>query len=367
MYPDGEDVALLVIGAPKTGKDKLVENKAKVVHRIQLLAETLTTDADVKKHLQSVEDAIWASKPPVTQRVWILVSNLEVQLVDEESRRLAVDLLDKLLIGDRDNPRAVVVTSSVDPIAHFQELFSEERAGIYSDDAPEVSLSRAAHLLSRFERWYVPLSTMNSTQCRHAWDSWWRYKPENWPAAMKVELQGIGPLVKVPRELIADFAGDEKVSFAKLVRELRRRANAYYELLWTSCTRKEKLVLIQLAQEGFVTAQSWDVVAPLVAKGLIVERPVPTIFNHTFRDFLMDIERSGVVQEWERMDGNGLWQISGRLIGASLLAGGLFYLLTQDFSVQSLLPIASGTGMFGAPLFRTIIAKVSGRSLDATA
>ena len=81
----------------------------------------------------------------------------------------------------------------------------------------------------------------------------------------------------------------------------------------------------------------------------------------------MDIERSGVVQEWERMDGNGLWQVSRWLIGASLLAGGLFYLLTQDFSVQSLLPIASGTGMFGAPLFRTIIAKVSGRSLDATA
>ena len=364
--PDDEDVALLVIGAPKTGKDALVADKVKVVHRIRLLDGELT-DADVKKHLQSVEDAIWASKSPVKQRFWILVSNLEAQLVDEESRRLVLELLDKLLIKDADYPRAVVVTSSVDPIAHFQELFSEERAGIYSDDAPEVSLSRAAHLLSRFERWYVPLSTMNSTQCRHAWDSWWRYKPENWPAAMKVELQGIGPLVKVPRELIADFAGDEKVSFAKLVRELRRRANAYYELLWTSCTRKEKLVLIQLAQEGFVTAQSWDVVAPLVAKGLIVERPVPTIFNHTFRDFLMDIERSGVVQEWERMDGNGLWQISGRLIGASLLAGGLFYLLTQDFSVQSLLPIASGTGMFGAPLFRTIIAKVSGRSLDATA
>ena len=158
---------------------------------------------------------------------------------------------------------------------------------------------------------------------------------------------GYRPAGQGSGELTADFAGDEKVSFAKLVRELRRRANAYYELLWTSCTRKEKLVLIQLAQEGFVTAQSWDVAAPLVAKGLIVERPVPTIFNHTFRDFLMDIERSGVVQEWGRMDGNGLWQISGRLIGASLLAGGLFYLLTQDFSVQSLLPIASGTGMFG--------------------
>jgi hypothetical protein len=55
------------------------------------------------------------------------------------------------------------------------------------------------------------------------------------------------------------------------------------------------------------------------------------------------------------------------MIGASLLAGGLFYLLTQDFSVQSLLPVVSGTGMFGAPLFRTIVAKVTGNSAGATA
>jgi hypothetical protein len=366
--PGNGSLALLVIGPPKTGKDEKVETKKGIdlIHRVRLLDGKLT-DADVKKHLQKVEDAIFEKKSPANERVWILVSNLEAQLVDEECRRLVLRLLDKLLISHDDHPRAVVVTTSVDPIAHFQELFSEERDGIYTDDAPEVSLSRAALLLSRFERLYVPLAIPDSIQCRLAWDSWWRYKPENWRAAKDVELKGLGPLVQVPDELTAAFAGEEKVPFAKLVREVRRRANAYYELLWTSCTRKEKLVLIQLAQEGFVTAQSWDVVAALVAKGLIVERPVPTIFNHTFRDFLVDIERSGVVQEWERMEGNGLWQVSGRLIGASLLAGGLFYLLTQDFTVQSLLPIVSGTGMFGAPLFRTIVAKLSGKSLGATA
>ena len=318
------------------------------------------------KYIQKVEDAIWAKKPPAGERIWILVSNLEAQLVDEKCRCLVLTLLDRLLISAANHPRGVVVTTSVDPIAHFRELFSEERNGIYTDDAPEVSLSRAALLLSRFERRYVPLATPSTKQCRHAWDSWWRYKPNKWSEAMQVELNGLGPLVQVPQELTAAFAGREEVPFAELVRELKRRVNAYYELLWTNCTRKEKLVLIQLAQEGFVTAQSWDVVATLLAKGLIVERPDPTIFNHTFRDFLIDIERSGVVQEWERMEGSGLWQVSGRLIGSSLLAGGLFYLLTQDFSVQSLLPIVSGTGMFGAPLFRTIVAKVSGNSVGAT-
>src|SRR6185503_7638574 len=153
-------------------------------------------------------------------------------------------LLDKLLISHDDHPRAVVVTTSVDPIAHFQELFSEERDGIYTDDAPEVSLSRAALLLSRFERWYVPLAFMSSSECRHAWDSWWRYTPTRWQPAVDVEFAGLRPLAHVPREVKASFADHSHVPFGKLVREIRRRAVAYYDLLWTSCTRKEKLVLI---------------------------------------------------------------------------------------------------------------------------
>jgi len=97
----------------------------------------------------------------------------------------------------------------------------------------------------------------------------------------------------------------------------------------------------------------------LVAKGLITERPAPTIFNYTFRAFLREIERDQVVHEWERMEGSGLWVVAGRLIASTLVAGGLFYLLTQDFSVQTLLPIISGSGFFGVPLIRDLLARVS--------
>jgi hypothetical protein len=136
-------------------------------------------------------------------------------------------------------------------------------------------------------------------------------------------------------------------------------------MLWTSCARSEKLVLIQLAQEGFVTTQSADVVAPLIAKGIIVERPTPAIFNRTFRDFLLNIERDDVVQRWERGEGHGLWVVAGRLIGSSVILGLIFFLLTQDVSVQSLLPVVSGTGLFGIPLVRAILARLSGKTVES--
>jgi hypothetical protein len=130
--------------------------------------------------------------------------------------------------------------------------------------------------------------------------------------------------------------------------------------LWTTCSRSEKLVLIQLAHEGFVNPKSKDVVTQLINKGLITEHPSPMVFNYTFRAFLRSIERSHPIAEWERMEGSGLWVVAGRLVASSMVAGGAFYLITQGFSVQSLLPIISGSGVFGVPFVRDVLARLSG-------
>jgi hypothetical protein len=97
------------------------------------------------------------------------------------------------------------------------------------------------------------------------------------------------------------------------------------------------------------------------AKGLIVNEPFFAIFNRTFRDFLIDIERNEVIPQWERTEGRGLWVTAGRLIGSSVVAGGIFYLLTQDVSVQSLIPVVSGTGLFGTPIVRSFLARFSAK------
>ena len=110
-----------------------------------------------------------------------------------------------------------------------------------------------------------------------------------------------------------------------------------------------------------MTPQSVDCVQALIAKGLIVLRPGPAIFNYTFREFLRRIERIERVREWEQFEGQGLWVVAGRLIASSVVAGGLFFLLTQGYSVEGLLPVLSGTGVFGVPLVRNVIARFSSK------
>jgi len=364
---------VLLIGPPRTGKDETVKKVVKDMtgaepaFRLFLLDATLTDNfiGEARLKLDRAINAApsgAATNPPI----WVHLSNLEAQLVDETARGQVLRLITKLLEGPPTRPVALVITTTVDPVAHFKELFSDERRGIYADHVPEIALSNAALILTRCRRCFVPLGTRKSDDIRVMWEQWRTYKPLAWETTLESELLAFPPLEPICRELKGLWAGRSTppqtgVPLDELLHGIRSQTLPFYELLWTSCTRDEKLVLIQLAQEGFITAQCWDVAAPLVAKGLIVNEPFLAIFNRTFRDFLIEIERNEVIQQWERTEGRGLWVTAGRLIGSSVVAGGIFYLLTQDVSVQSLIPVVSGTGLFGTPIVRSLLARFSGK------
>ena len=364
---------VLLIGPPRTGKDEIVGavikkvTHAEPICRLRLIDVPLT-DNYIRETRLTVERAIGAP-PRATDdpTIWVHLSNLEAQLVDKASRAQILRLIAKLLDSPPTRPVALIITSSVDPVAHFTELFDDERRDIYTDHVPEIALSTAALLLSRSRRCFAPLGKRKSNDIRRMWERWRRYEPSEWRETLQDELSAFAPLKPIYCELTGLWhkrtgTATNGVPLDELLRGIRAATLPFYELLWTSCTRDEKLVLIQLAQEGFITAQCWDVAAPLVAKGLIVNEPFFAIFNRTFRDFLIDIERSEVIQQWERTEGRGLWVTAGRLIGSSVVAGGIFYLLTQDVSVQSLIPVVSGTGLFGTPIVRSFLARFAAKA-----
>jgi hypothetical protein len=353
---------VMLIGPPRTQKDTLVTKAVKApICRFPLL------DATIDDKFRGEADAIVTARAADRNcldskgRLWIHVSNLEAQLVSAEQRTAVLDFLESLLKRKVGEPaRIVVVTTNIDPIAQFKEIFTTERKGIYDDGIPEVQFSRSSLLLSRFHRCFFPIKEQSHT------DPWWNYDPEDWPRALAWEAADYPPLVEVSSAVTAvlqDAKGlRPRVERAELLQLFQNKALATYDLIWASCTRCEKIALIQLAQEGFVTTANREIVWGLVNKGLIVERPMPAIFNASFREYLRDIEHNKVVEQWEREDGDGLWVVAGRLVASTLIAGGLFYLTTQDFSVDSLLPVVSGTGLFGAPAVRALFARISARA-----
>jgi hypothetical protein len=354
----GPNSGILVIGSPRGEKDRIAaEAIVRVTSRppevsIRLLDETLTRDwVDTK--IKEVDELRDPTKHG-TSWLWIQVSNLEAELIDKKSRAEVFRLFEKLVerrFGQKPQPRPVglIVTTTIDPTAHFGEVFAEERQEIYANSIPEVELNRSSLILSRFRRCYAPV------EGRSPWDSWQHYDPARWRDTLDLETSNHRLLAAIDIELEAAWADRTEVGLEELRRAIRVRAESCYQLLWTSCSRSEKLVLIQLAQEGLINPKSSDTLDELAAKGMIWPGAAPQLFNLTFRDFLQRIERAEVVQEWERMEGTGLWVVSGRLVASALMVGGLFYLLTQGISVQSVLPIISGSGFLGFPLVRSVV------------
>ena len=363
--PPGTEVVLL-IGPPRTRKDQAVYKKIREVapghepYRIRLLDRELT-EAELDTEITRIDTLIQVGQAPIDGdgRLWVHVSNLESQLVTATSRAWVLKLLEKLIDeGGTGVSRVVIVSTSVDPVANFKEIFHEERKGIYDSVVPEVELSRLSLLLSRFRRCYLPARC--ELAARERWENWLNYVPSKWAETVRLEAHGYEPLDGIVSEMRSTAWQTARPSLDELSRTFTARAEAAYQLLWTSCTRSEKLVLIQLAQEGMVNPKCYEVVGRLVAKGIVVTRPGLTVFNYTFRRFLRGIERGHVVAEWEHMEGTGLWVTAGRLVGSSMILGGAFFFLTQDFPVQSLLTIIPGTGLFGIPLVRDIVTRLAG-------
>jgi hypothetical protein len=363
----GPTSIILLIGAPRTEKDRLVVEAVESVTgerpamRISLLGAPLTRWA-ADDYVAAATKLRKIGDPH--RWLWIHVSNFEAQLVAKNTRaevfRMFELLQNRSLEKDaKERPVGLIVTTTVDPSAHFMEIFHDERQEIYATAVPETELNRWSLVLSRFRRVYI------APVAKSPWRSWYYYDPKKWRETLDLETSNHRLLSAVGSDLKRAWHGEASIAMDDLRRAVRSRAQPCYQLLWTSCTRSEKLVLIQLAQEGLINPKSRDTLDELIAKGLVLPGAAPTVFNLTFRDFLQGIERTDVIQAWERMDGNGLWVISGRLVASALAIGGVFYLLTQGFSVQSVLPIISGTGFLGVPLIKNVANLLSSKK-DAT-
>jgi hypothetical protein len=254
--PPGGKHGVMLIGAPRAKKDGVLSQALRKRHsKVALRKRLLDSDAkpkEVEADLQALVKRpgwLWQSlggrSSDVPGMVWINVSNLETHLVDPGHRKLALELLEQLLTrGPADLSRVVVVTTNVDPVAHFEEIFEEERKGIYEDAVPEIEHSRFAVLLTRFHRCYVPFHTNVSRESLarfqrryHAAgpdpstvDPWWNYTPAHWRKVLDWETRSLA-LRHVRRELHSRWDKRTPVSIDELSNAIASRAAALYQLL----------------------------------------------------------------------------------------------------------------------------------------
>jgi len=283
------------------------------------------------------------SAPAVPVRNCVHISNLESKLSEAGDRQVIADLIEKLVMMDVGETRVrLIVTSVVDPVSHFDSVLSDERKKIYEHPLPEPELTRLAHLLHNFRKVQGPAPDAR----RPAW--------AEGPAGEIVyeECRHQQALLDVGEDVAGSPPPDAQPEV--LLAMIAERALALYKLYWSSCTRSEKLLLIQLAQTGFVNPLCLDTLQELIRKGLILPGRRPRVMNETFRQFLETVEGPDTVRQWESEAGQSSWLIIRNILLVLIVVGLGVVGLTQYQVMQTATAALTGVVTLLAGLSRLL-------------
>jgi hypothetical protein len=137
-----------------------------------------------------------------------------------------------------------------------------------------------------------------------------------------------------------------------LVQELLDRADAYYRVLWSTCTENERVVLYQLAEDGWANFKNEMAILQLKRRKLVTVRKGLCIMNESFRQFVRHSQDRQEINAWEKEGDQSVWKSVKLSLGivAVLAAAWLFYSQRQFFN--SLVAYISAFAASGAVLVK---------------
>jgi hypothetical protein len=117
------------------------------------------------------------------------------------------------------------------------------------------------------------------------------------------ELQQLNAQVRLFEKRIdeSNIVLSEYEKRERIIDAIRDMAQNLYYSIWSSCTRAERFLLYDMAQDGLVNSKSEKVIVSLVRKGILTPEPSLTIFNVSFSRFVIEniSEEEGTLMERE--------------------------------------------------------------------
>ena len=350
---------IMLLGLPLSGKDGEIKRELDQLPdtaylRINLYEESFYS-LWAETQMEVVERALFPplvmhttastpSSPPPAQtskQRWVHVSNLECKLNTPSDRKIVLDFLARLLRKREDgNEINVVITSTFDPMAHFQGMLKEEVAEGYTNSLPELDLQGWGRLLNSFKKALLPRPVVPET-----------LKDQPWKHLLAAECDGHKELIQIFDDVVAE-PHDEHPDPSFILSKVAEKASVFYQLAWASCTRPEKLLLVQLAQTGFVNPKCLDTLIGLKRKRLVTIDPRPRIMNFTLRNFLLTVEDDETVRKWEKEGGESSWPLIRNILTVIVIGALLVVAATQRQAFQSLATMVTSIGIVLTGLFK---------------
>ena len=269
----------------------------------------------------------------------ILIDHLEYRLDEFEWNAEKLALLEELILR-RGNP--VFVASEVDPPSYFRRRMQSP-----SDLASEQNYATTEER----DRWARVLSLLKKVRTD---------LPDRRPRAdgalnrIMIEECRWTPRLRAIEEEIRQDPRWHGLTNEELIRHIGDLAEAHYRTLWSTCTDEERLVLVHLSNDRFVSPKNWSIVYRLVHRHLIKRAPAFRVMNESFAWFASTAEGAAQIAAWERAGAASAWNRMRNVLLVALLVAGVFLFVAQPDVLTRWLAFLTAIGAAAGGLVRLL-------------
>jgi hypothetical protein len=256
----------------------------------------------------------------------VLLDRFDYNLNSREYNLVRLNLLERLTY---ESACRILLVSSVDPLYFLTDGAPQTLSDTKEPEVARNLLDRWALVLSKFER--VRARASESREFTKKVKEFIRSHPDRREFAIRVreECNSTSILRRIGTSILDDFDESDPVTRNWIARKVLDRAESYYRVLWSSLTSSERLVLYQLAQDGWANPKNTAAFQQLESKYLIRKLPMYRIMNESFRSFIASTEHADEIGEWEKQQKQSTWRVF-RLVTIALgLALGIWFFHSQ--------------------------------------
>jgi hypothetical protein len=300
---------LLIIGFPKSGKSTRASK---------------LPDADFLDLGQVVLQANWTL--PEFPHSTVVIDHFEFDIDNPNTCFEKLKLLEEVLYVRK---KAVILLSAVDPMFYLAQGSPEivtPTTGMH--DPPGQVLDRWAAALSMFEK--LKMKDVEVDDVRRALAGQGSKCRKELVELVVAECPYTEALRRIGLDLLRVHCDDRCISTGQLMEELLDRADSYYRILWSTCTKQERLVLFQLAQDGWPNPKNDCAIQQLARRRFIIRRRGFRIMNESFRRFVRTAQYPAEIAKWEDEEQHSVWSAMKLGLSTALLMFGAWLLYAQQ-------------------------------------
>jgi len=301
-----EQQYIMLVGPPYAGRNAYAKSMIKNVDKIRYLDFLNNIELEIKKVLPKTDDGNGkVDKPEATfLDSPIIINNFDYRIFDFEHNIYKLELLEEVVRYRNENQvdEKLIIISSFST-SQLIDIYNEKIKSIASTNPEEAAVLRNTvyrweSILHGFSKQIVPLIHVPSKDLIEnelsVGNALARLKPQ--VIAYRDKLERNSP----------DLDSAEKDS--RILNYIVDAAQNYYFAMWNTCSKEEKFLLFDLAQDGLLNIKNEKVIYDLVRKGILEANPTLRIFNQSFAEFIINAisEEEGTQMEREAKK-EGVW------------------------------------------------------------